>query len=141
MKSYVTLEQHVCAVCCITFDTGVLLIDKRLRNKFKLTTVTAMSLCKEHAALKEQGYVALVEIDPAKSKSITKDSEVLHQRDAYRTGNYAHLREAVFRDLTSKEPPECGVVFVDAEVIDWLKTLQKEEEDDESAKREGAKKD
>ena len=30
-KSHVSLEQHVCLVCGTAFDTGAILLDKRLR--------------------------------------------------------------------------------------------------------------
>ncbi|MBA0457816.1 hypothetical protein D7Y57_17025 [Stenotrophomonas maltophilia] len=31
-KSHVSLEQHVCLVCGARFDTGAILLDKRLRS-------------------------------------------------------------------------------------------------------------
>lgn len=30
-KSHVSLEQHLCLVCSVTYDTGSILLDKRLR--------------------------------------------------------------------------------------------------------------
>ncbi len=30
-KSHVSLEQHVCLLCGVAFDTGNILLDKRLR--------------------------------------------------------------------------------------------------------------
>lgn len=40
MKSYVTLEQKICVVCGRSYDTGSLLLDKRLRERFEHHTIT-----------------------------------------------------------------------------------------------------
>lgn len=32
-KSYVAMKQHVCMVCCAAYDTGALLLDKRLKER------------------------------------------------------------------------------------------------------------
>ncbi len=44
-KSYVSLEQHVCLVCGHAYDTGNLLLDKRLRASMQRHTTTGMGLC------------------------------------------------------------------------------------------------
>ena len=36
-KSHVSLEQHVCLVCGTAFDTGAILLDKRLRASMERT--------------------------------------------------------------------------------------------------------
>lgn len=51
-KSHVSLEQHVCLVCGTVFDTGAILLDKRLRTSMKLHTAT---LCPEHQKLFDDG--------------------------------------------------------------------------------------
>ena len=40
-KSHVSLEQHVCLVCGTAFDTGAILLDKRLRASMECHTATA----------------------------------------------------------------------------------------------------
>ena len=66
-KSYVTMEQHICIICGKEFDTGALLLDKRLRKQFDQHTTTGIGMCPEHKKLHEEGYIALVGIDVSKS--------------------------------------------------------------------------
>ena len=47
-KSHVSLEQHVCLVCGTAFDTGAILLDKRLRASMERHTATGWGLCPEH---------------------------------------------------------------------------------------------
>ncbi len=68
-KSYVSLEQHVCLVCGAAFDTGNLLLDRRLRASMEHHTKTGWGLCTEHQKLADDGFVALVECDPQRSGS------------------------------------------------------------------------
>ena len=44
-KSHVGMEQNVCPVCGKAFDTGTILLDRRLRNSLERKTVTGWSLC------------------------------------------------------------------------------------------------
>lgn len=78
-KSYVTLEQHVCVVCAKPFDTNALLLHRRLAPVFERHTVTGWGLCPEHQKLKDDGFVALVEIDRAKSSGDSPE-EVLDRK-------------------------------------------------------------
>jgi hypothetical protein len=66
-KSYVSLEQQRCLVCGTSFDTGNLLLDRRLRASMAHHTTTGWGLCPEHQKLFEDGFVALVECDPQRS--------------------------------------------------------------------------
>ena len=68
-KSHVSLEQHVCLVCGTAFDTGAILLDKRLRASMERHTATGWGLCPEHQKLADDGFVALVECDPQRSGS------------------------------------------------------------------------
>ena len=63
-KSHVSLERHVCLVCGTAFDTGSILLDKRLRASMERYTTTGWDLCAEHQKLSDDGFVALVECDP-----------------------------------------------------------------------------
>ena len=58
-KSHVSLEQHVCLVCGKAFDTGTILLDKRLRASMEHHTKTGWGLCPEHQKLADDGFVAL----------------------------------------------------------------------------------
>src|SRR5450830_1148211 len=66
-KSHVSLEQHVCLVCGTRFDTGTILLDRRLRASMEHHTATGWGLCAEHQKLSDDGFVALVECDPQRS--------------------------------------------------------------------------
>ena len=132
-KSHVTLEQHICVVCGKTFDTGAILMDTRidynyctgerkLRETFEHHTLTGNGLCPEHQKLNDEGYVALVEIDPTKPEI---RGAVVKPEDGYRTGRIAHVRRAVYEklfnvQLTAKQP----MAFCDPEVMAYLERIQ-----------------
>ena len=126
-KSWVTLEQHRCIVCGKNYDTGSLLLDKRLRDTFEHHTLTGTGLCPEHEKLHKEGYVALVEIDPLKShaggRTILKPDEV------WRNGVLMHMKRTVARDVFNAEVPDTQpMMFIDAEVTAKLKSMMPEEE-------------
>lgn len=128
-KSYVTLEQQRCLVCGKDFDTGALLLDRRLKNRFDMHTVTGMGLCQEHQELYDNGYIALVGIDPEKSHDVGGDASVMKFDDAYRTGRVAHLKADAWPKVMSAPLPErdgkmLPFVFVEDEVIDLLAQMQ-----------------
>jgi len=124
MKSYVSLEQKVCPVCTKTFDSGAVLLDRKLRESMELKTTTGWDLCPDDKEKYDDGYIALVEAEmPAGSR--------LKPEDAYRLGRIAYIREAAFaanfniparRDDGTLEP----LMFIDSEVMDMLKEAMKE---------------
>lgn len=120
-KSYVTMEQHACLVCGKPFDTGALLLDRRVRPIFDRHTVTGWDLCPEHKKLHDEGYIALVGIDPAKSDGANHNS--VKPGDAWRTGEIAHLRRSVFPNIFSVPLPDGPMIFVDSGVIERLKAI------------------
>ena len=125
-KSFVTLEQHRCLVCGHDYDTGALLLDKHMRNKFNRNTLTGNGLCPEHRKLYDDGYIALVECDREKSLI---EGEMLKPEDAYRTGNIAHVRRTVANDIFNvKLPDKIPMVFVEPGVIEKLKEAMQAEE-------------
>ena len=122
MKSHVGMEQKVCPVCGRAFDTGMILLDKRLRNTLERKTVTGWDLCPEHAKLWERGYIALVECDPEKSKFT---GETIKPKDAYRTGRVVHIRKKAAQQIFNMEMT-LPVAFVEPGVVDMLEKMQKE---------------
>lgn len=125
-KSHVTMEQHVCVVCCKTFDTGAVLLDKRLRAVFDRHTTTGMGLCPEDTKKREDGYVALIGVRNAGDRNTDK---YLRQDEADRTGEVIHIKREAFDKILNAPAPEQGVAFVDAEVIEYLKRLHQEAQD------------
>ncbi|KSQ24935.1 ATPase, partial [Pseudomonas aeruginosa] len=120
-KSHVSLEQHVCLVCGTTFDTGNLLLDRRLRQSMAMHTTTGWGLCTEHQRMFSEDFVALVECDPQRSGN---PSGHLNPEQAYRTGRVAHVKREVFARLFDVPIiDQQAFVFVEPGVIDHLQTL------------------
>ena len=124
MKSHVGMEQKVCPVCGRAFDTGAILLDKRLRNTLERKTVTGWDLCPKHAKLWARGYIALVECDPEKSKFT---GGAIKPEDAYRTGRVVHIRKKAAQQIFNVEM-NFPVAFVEPGVVDMLEKMQKESE-------------
>ncbi len=120
-KSHVSMEQHVCLVCGVAFDTGAILLDKRLRASMEHHTTTGWDLCAEHQKLAEDGFVALVECDPQRSGS---PGGRLKPEQAYRTGRLAHIKRHVFAQVFNV-PIEAyqACVFVEPGVIEQLQAM------------------
>ena len=122
-KSHVFLEQHVCLVCGARFDTGAILLDKRLRASMERHTATGWGLCPEHQKLSDDGFVALVECDPQRSGSPSGDGR-MQPGQAYRTGRLAHLKREVFaRVFNVPIEADQSCVFVEPGVIDQLQAM------------------
>lgn len=122
-KSHVSLEQHVCVVCGAAFDTGAILLDRRLRASMERNTTTDWGLCAEHRRLFDDGYVALVECDPQRS-GMPAGGDRLKAEQAYRTGRIAHLRREAFGrvfDVPIEATQAC--VFVEPGVIERLQSI------------------
>jgi len=121
-KSYVSLEQRVYLACGTSFDTGNLLLDKRLRASMKRYTTTGWGLCPEHQKLFDDGFVALVECDPERSGSRVDGR--LKPEQAYRTGRVAHLRRTAFAQVFNVPiAAEQACIFVEPGVLDQLQAM------------------
>lgn len=124
-KSYVSMEQHVCPVCCKTHDTGSILMDKHLKNRFERHTVTGWELCPECKKKYDDGYIALVEVDRSKSKDMTLQG-------VWRTGALAHVRVEAWNKIFSLPLPErepgkpYELTFVEKGTIDRLHAMTPE---------------
>ena len=122
-KSYVSLEQRVCLVCGNSFDTGSLLLDRRLRASMERHTTTGWGLCPEHERLRSEGFVVLVECDPQRS-GLRSSYGLMNPGQAYRTGRLAHLKREVFaRVFDVAIADDQTVVFVEPGVIEQLQGM------------------
>ena len=118
-QSQVSLEQHACLVCGTAFDTGAILLDKRLRASMQRHTATGWGLCSEHQKLSDDGFVALVECDPQRSGS--QAGGRMKPEQTYRTGRLVHLRRTAFAQVFNVPvEDEQACVFVEPGVIDQL---------------------
>ena len=122
-KSHVSLEQHRCLVCGARFDTGAILLDRRLRASMARHTATGWGLCPEHQRLFDDGFVALVECDPRRSCAVSAAGR-MQPGQVYRTGRCAHLKRDAFArvfDVPIAEDQPC--VFVEPGVIERLQAM------------------
>lgn len=119
-KSYVSLEQKVCAVCGQAFDSGSILFDNRLENSMEHKTVTGWGMCQECQKKEDDGYIALVEIDPAASSDHSLSG-------VFRTGRITHIKIDAYNRIfsepfenTKKHP---NMAFVEPEVTEHLLSM------------------
>lgn len=119
MKSYVTMEAAVCPICGKDEDTGAILMDTRMRERFDRRTVTGWGLCADHRALYADGFVALVEVKPMPGR----DRDRVNADEVDRTGRIMHLAFHVAAELIpglakdGKMPP---LAFVPPEAIERI---------------------
>jgi hypothetical protein len=125
-KSHVSMERHVCLVCGIAFDTGSILLDKRLLAGMECHTTTGLGLCDEHQRMADEGFVALVECDPERSGAQSANGRMKLEH-AYRTGRVMHLKREVFADVFNV-PIEADrpIVFIEPGVIERLEAMRRE---------------
>jgi len=122
-KSHVSMERHLCLVCGTEYETGAILLDRRLRASLDRHTTTGWGLCSQHQQLFDDGFIALVECDPAKSGH-PSSSDRLKPHQAYRTGRVAHLkREAFARVFNVPIDAKLPSVFVEPGVIERLEAM------------------
>lgn len=116
-KSFTTLNQHVCRVTGKTFDTGEILLDRRMRDKFEMHTVTGWGFSPEVIEKFEQDYIALVEIDFEKS---SKDEHgQVTPEGAHRLGRIVYIRREVLLQIV----PDLKVNYMswaESEFLDYL---------------------
>jgi hypothetical protein len=100
-----------------------MLLDRRLLASMEPHTVTGWGLCPEHARFSREGFVALVECDPAKSGRPNADGTLKPWR-VFRTGIVTYLKREVFLDLFTVPTRElmAPCVFVDPTVTKFLKS-------------------
>lgn len=122
-KSHVSMEQHICLVCGLPFDTGSILLDRRLRASMTQRTTTGWGLCPEHQKLFDDGFVALIECDPQRS-SIAATGASVKPEHAYRTGQIAYLKRHAFANVFNVPvADEQPCVFVEPGVIARLNAM------------------
>lgn len=104
-KSYVTVEQHQCPACGKIFDTGALLLDTHLMNRFDKNTITGNSLCSDCNEKIVDGFTILV---------VVKDGET--GSNPYRTGELLFHKAA---DSTNKLPH--SIMYIEESAAKELK--------------------
>lgn len=124
-KSHVSMEQKMCPVCGKKFDSGAILLDRRLKQSMDKHTVTGFDLCPEHKQKFCEGFIALVVTDETKS-NIDEKTKTIKQENAYRTGEIVHMKREAFNKLFDTEVDnKMPMVFIDPVLFNKLKTLVK----------------
>ena len=119
-KSYVSMEKRVCEVCGKEYETGSLLMDKRLRDSMEKYTLTGYGMCEEHQKLADDDFIALIEITNVPEDP---DQQNMKREEAFRTGNVAHIKKEVFGKVFDVEEPKTPICFVQIGVISKLQEL------------------
>lgn len=115
-RSHVSMEQKKCMVTGKDYDSGALLIDKRLKNSMEKHTITGWGISPEVQEKLDDGFIVLVGCDDQKSEK-NPDGSVSPDK-AYRTGEILymkrHIAEAVFNiDIKN-------MAFVDNKAIEII---------------------
>ena len=118
MKRYCTVEQECCSVCLEVYDTGALLIDKRVKPVFEDHTVTGYGLCPECEKYVDDNMIALVEVT-----NIQTSRKKLKQEEAQRTGRYVWVNREGITSFDENAP----MGFIDVELMEHLLSNQPEE--------------
>lgn len=122
-KSHVSMEGRVCLVCAETYETGAILLDRRLKASMERQTTTGWGLCPEHREMHENGFIALIECDPAKSGDPAAGAMVKPE-DAYRTGAVAHMKREVFSQVFNFAiAPDVPAIYVETGLISTLQSM------------------
>ena len=75
------MEQHICKVCGNIYDTGAILLDQYMRNRFEAHTLTGTGRCTECQSKIDEGFTIFI---------VVKDGE--QGNDPYRTGEILYFK-------------------------------------------------
>ena len=104
-KSHASMEQNQCFICLTIFETGNILLDRRLKQSMEQYTVTGYGTCIECQKMQKDGYVALI---------------VASERNtSNRTGQYLFLKKEVAVHLFNN-PFDKNIGFIDEQIFDQL---------------------
>ena len=129
--NYVAVVTAVCPVCGAVHDTNELVLHKRMMKMFPpsgRTKPMQYELCNEHSKLFNDGYIAAVGIDTAKS-TVGKTGNI-GLDDAWRTGRILHIKSKLWDNIFNVDKPVDAdgkllpMLFVDDAVIDHLQSMQ-----------------
>lgn len=122
-KSHVSIERAICLVCRTEYETGVVLLDKRMRPSMSRHTTTGWGLCQDHRKLFDDGFIALIECDPEKSGNPSLGGRV-KPGEEYRTGTIAHVRRDTLTRLVDVPiAADQPCLFVEPGVIEKIQGL------------------
>lgn len=109
-KSHVGMGYSICPVCGTKHDE-VVLLDRQLKNTLECDNFMGWAMCPEHEKLRQEGYIALIEVKNQPSGLA----------DADRTGNIAHVRDSAWQKLFNTPIPPKGITFIEVGVLEQIK--------------------
>ncbi len=121
---YVKMEKHVCLVCGKSYDTGAILLNKSLISIPKNKEITGWGFCPEHEELKNQDFIALVEIDPEKSGDLST-------AEVFRTGRLMHIKREVAKHVFNIDLGNAPLCYIEPGVIEKLAERYKQDTGEE----------
>ena len=124
MKSYTSIEQQICIVCCKKVDMGILL-DRTLKDSLEWTTVTGFlkEPCEKCKKLMGDDRIALVGVDESKSKNAFLPNGNVDPEKVWRTGELTFILKSVWSEIFNVPIPS-KMMFVDTEVIRKLNNVK-----------------
>lgn len=132
-KSYVSIACRVCPITGEEWETGEILMDRKMKNTFDIKTIIGYGFSPSVQEQINKGYIALVEIDSEKSETpdslLKKGDEKMSVSDAYRTGRIAYMKELVAQDMLNISIGT-EMAYIDIETFNYLEKLKQESEDD-----------
>ena len=128
-KSWTTLEQKFCPITGTIWDTGDLIIDQKMREKFEMHTITGVEICPDAQKMIDDGYFAFVAVDLDKSDKLPSGN--IDPKGAYFLGRTAWVRKHVAEKLAPRiaegENPSPFCYTEDASIT-LIESLQPKEE-------------
>lgn len=124
-KSYATCEQSLCVICTKAYDTGTILLDRHLQDRFECNTVTGFGHpckdCQKQLGEGSNKKVALVAIDPSRSGKHSTggrpypigEGELVKPENAYRTGSIVFIAERMWPLIFNIPSPKTPMVFLE----------------------------
>lgn len=126
-KSYVTMEQKVCLICRLTFETNCILLDTRMQERFEAHTITGTGQCDECIGMNNKGYVALVGANGPRDGGDTLEPE-----DAVYTEEYLWLQRYVAEQIIDTDLTDWPFVYIEPDAIEKIKRVVAANQADES---------
>ena len=115
-KSYVSMEQRICICCEKTYDTGAILLDQLIRDKFERYTTTGYGLCNN---CKKEGFLLLIEADDSLS-TLEPDGSMLPQ-NAYKTGRVMYVKKDKINIFFNNDICNLDMAFIDIQAFEKIR--------------------
>lgn len=119
-KSHVSMEQKKCIICTKDYESGVILLDKKLKASMERHTLTGWGICPDCQAKIDESYFPLVVIDTAKSEITTSGN--IKSDSAWRTGEIIFLKKNVAEQIFTPMP-KSEFTFIDIEDSEKIKAI------------------